>query len=71
MLTTRPFTLILFMCICIVSLSTAGALLCHQSKNEECKELFSAPISLLGCLILSVCAFALFYVESSGHSTGR
>ena len=68
MLKRRPLTIVLLLCVCLVCLSSVGAVVCQD--NEACEEKLSWPILAVVSLICVVMCFAVFYVESMGHNTG-
>lgn len=69
MLTTRPLTLILLLCVCLVSLGAIGILVCKDDESK-CGMGVNAGMSVISLLICLVCCFAVFFVESMGHRTG-
>ena len=73
MLTRKPLTIFLLVCISAVCLSVIAAVLCHNKdddKENKCGEYFGLPILALCCIMCCIAIFAVFYVESMGHSTG-
>lgn len=68
MLTKRPLTLVLILCVCAVCVSVAGALVCQE--KAKCSDAFDLPIAALVSGMCVIMLFTLFYVESMGHNTG-
>ena len=68
MLTRRPLTLVLILCVCAACVSVVAALVCQN--RDKCSAAFDVPIAVLSLAMCAVMLFTLFYVESMGHNTG-
>lgn len=68
----RPLTLLLIVCVMCVIVGLLGAVMCHNSKDQEnCLAVFDWPIMGLSSLCCAIVCVALVYVEfGMGHRTG-
>lgn len=64
----KPLTMLLVLCCIMVCIAVVAGVVCHS--DDKCWRKFQFPIQALGCMGCLLVLFALFLVESQGHSGG-
>lgn len=69
MLTRRPLTLVLIVMALMASSGCAAWVFCRK-KDSQCGDMLGNVQLILLAIVVVICCFALFYIESRGGRSG-